>query len=35
VVGIVSHVPELKDRISERITVVPGRDGTSRVVVSA
>ena len=35
VVGIVSHVPELKERISERITVVPGRDGSSRVVVSA
>ena len=35
VVGIVSHVPELKERISERITVVPNRDGSSRLVVSA
>jgi exonuclease SbcC len=35
VVGIVSHVPELKERISERITVIPNRDGTSRLVVSA
>jgi exonuclease SbcC len=35
VVGIVSHVPELKERIAERITVVPNRDGSSRLVVSA
>ncbi len=35
VVGIVSHVPELKERISERITVIPNRDGSSRLVVSA
>ncbi len=35
VVGIVSHVPELKERISERVTVIPNRDGSSRLVVSA
>lgn len=35
VVGIVSHVPELKERIAERITVIPNRDGSSRLVVSA
>ncbi len=35
IVGIVSHVPELKERIAERITVVPNRDGSSRLVVSA
>ncbi len=28
-VGVVSHVAELKQRIAERITVVPRRDGTS------
>ena len=35
VVGIVSHVPELKERIAERVTVIPNRDGSSRLVVSA
>ena len=35
VVGIVSHVPELKEQIAERITVIPNRDGSSRLVVAA
>lgn len=35
VVGIVSHVPELKERISERVTIIPNRDGSSRLEVSA
>ena len=35
VVGIVSHVPELKDQIAERISVIPNRDGSSRLVVAA
>jgi exonuclease SbcC len=35
VVGVVSHVPELKERISERVTVLKNRDGSSRLVVSA
>jgi exonuclease SbcC len=34
-VGIVSHVPELKEQITERISVVPNRDGSSRLVVAA
>jgi exonuclease SbcC len=34
-VGIVSHVPELKEQISERISVVPNRDGSSRLIVAA
>lgn len=28
-VGVVSHVAEMKQRIAERVTVVPRRDGTS------
>jgi exonuclease SbcC len=36
VIGIVSHVPELKDRIAERLTVRRVRpDGPSTVVVTA
>jgi exonuclease SbcC len=35
VVGIVSHVPELKEQVAERITVIPNRDGSSRLVVAA
>jgi exonuclease SbcC len=35
VVGIVSHVPELKERIHERVTVTPNRDGSSRLNVVA
>jgi exonuclease SbcC len=35
VVGVVSHVPEMKERISERVTVLKNRDGSSRLVVSA
>jgi exonuclease SbcC len=34
-VGIVSHVPELKEQIAERISVVPNRDGSSRLIVAA
>ncbi len=33
-VGVVSHVAELKQRIAERITVVPRRDGTSTLLCS-
>jgi exonuclease SbcC len=35
VVGIVSHVPELKERIQERVTITPNRDGSSRLSVIA
>jgi exonuclease SbcC len=35
VVGIVSHVPELKERVAERISVIPNHDGSSRLVVAA
>ncbi len=34
-VGIVSHVPELKEQIPERVSVIPNRDGSSRLVVAA
>lgn len=34
-VGVVSHVTEMKQRISERITVVPRRDGTSTLTCTA
>jgi exonuclease SbcC len=34
-VGVVSHVPELKEQIAERISVVPNRDGSSRLIVAA
>ncbi|MFL6182943.1 MAG: SbcC/MukB-like Walker B domain-containing protein, partial [Actinomycetes bacterium] len=34
-VGIVSHVPELKEQVAERISVVPNRDGSSRLIVAA
>ena len=34
-VGIVSHVPELKEQIAERVSVIPNRDGSSRLVVAA
>jgi exonuclease SbcC len=33
VVGVVSHVPELKERISERVVVTRNRDGSSRIRV--
>ena len=34
-IGIVSHVPELKEQVAERISVVPNRDGSSRLIVAA
>jgi exonuclease SbcC len=34
-VGIVSHVPELKEQIVERVSVVKNRDGSSRLIVAA
>jgi exonuclease SbcC len=34
-VGIVSHVPELKEQVAERVSVVPNRDGSSRLIVAA
>ncbi len=33
-VGVVSHVAEMKQRIAERVTVVPRRDGTSTLTCS-
>ena len=33
-VGVVSHVAEMKQRIADRITVVPGRNGTSTLLCS-
>lgn len=33
-VGVVSHVAEMKQRITERVTVVPRRDGTSTLTCS-
>ena len=35
VVGVVSHVPELKERISERVVVSRNPDGSSRLAVVA
>lgn len=34
-VGVVSHVSEMKQMISERISVIPGDDGTSHIRVTA
>ena len=33
-VGVVSHVAEMKQRIAERVTIVPRRDGTSTLTCS-
>lgn len=33
-VGVVSHVAEMKQRIAERVTVIPRRDGTSTLTCS-
>ena len=33
-VGVVSHVAEMKQRIAERVTVLPRRDGTSTLSCS-
>ena len=33
-VGVVSHVAEMKQRIAERVTVLPRRDGTSTLTSS-
>ena len=34
-VGVVSHVSEMKQMISERISVIPRADGTSHIRVTA